>query len=67
MSPDRAYDDLTQQELTDEIRGLDTEIESCQNSLAKLRKELKQKTYLRESLIEICARKTQVKGWRSKT
>lgn len=64
MSPDKAYDDLTAEELADEIAGLDLEIEACQTVIAKARKSLKQKTDLRESLIEIISRSRQVKGWR---
>lgn len=63
MSPDKAYDDLTVEELADEIAGLDAEIESCQNYIAKLKKSIKQKSDLRESLLEILARSKQVKGW----
>ncbi len=63
MSPDKAYVDLTDEELADEIAGLDSEIDSCQNSIAKLRKNLKDKQNLRESLIEILSRKKQIKGW----
>jgi prefoldin subunit 5 len=58
-----SYDDLSSQELADEIAGLDKEIEDCQASLGKLRRSLKQKQDLRESLIEICTRKKQAKGW----
>lgn len=64
MSPEKAYDDLTPEELADEISGLDREIDSCQTTLSKIRKSLKQKMSLRESLIEISARHRQVRGWR---
>jgi uncharacterized coiled-coil protein SlyX len=58
-----SYDDLTIEELADEIAGLDKEIEDCQASLAKMRRSLKQKQELRESLIDIVSTRTQVKGW----
>ncbi len=61
-----SYDDLTIEELADEIAGLDKEIDNCQASLAKQRRSLKQKEDLRESLIEIVARRRNIKGW-SKT
>ena len=58
-----SYDDLTAEELSDEIAGLDKEIEDCQASIAKARRSLKQKQDLRDNLIEICSRKRQVRGW----
>lgn len=58
-----SYDDLSSEELADEIAGLDKEIEGCQASLVKLKRSLRQKQDLRETLIEICTRKQQVKGW----
>ncbi len=58
-----SYDDLTIEELADEIAGLDKEIENCQASLAKQRRGLKQKEDLRESLIEIVSRRRSIKGW----
>lgn len=58
-----SYDDLSLEELADEISGLDKEIEDCQASLAKQRRSLKQKEDLRESLIEIISRRRNVKGW----
>jgi len=61
-----SYDDLTIEELADEISGLDKEIENCQASLAKQRRSLRQKEDLRESLIEIVARRRNIKGWSKK-
>jgi uncharacterized small protein (DUF1192 family) len=58
-----SYDDLTVEELTDEISGLDKEIENCQASLAKMRRGLKQKEDLRETLIDILSRRKGIKGW----
>lgn len=58
-----SYDDLTIEELADEIAGLDKEIENCQASLAKQRRSLKQKEDLRESLIDIVSRRKNIKGW----
>ena len=63
MSPDKAYDDLTPQDLADEISGLDGEIESYQKSIGNLRRLIKQKEGLRDSLIEIWSRHKQIKGW----
>lgn len=61
-----SYDDLTIEEIADEISGLDKEIENCQASLAKQRRSLRQKEDLRESLIEIVARRKNIKGWSKK-
>lgn len=58
-----SYDDLTVEELADEISGLDKEIENCQASLAKQRRSLRQKEDLRESLIDIVTRRKNIKGW----
>lgn len=58
-----SYDDLTIEELTDEISGLDKEIENCQASLAKMRRSLKQKEDLRESLLDIVSRRKGSRGW----
>jgi prefoldin subunit 5 len=66
MSPEKAYEDLTPQELADEVAGLDDEIESCQNSLGKIRRAIKQKQDLRESLIEILTRSSQMRGWQTR-
>ncbi len=57
-----SYDDLTSQELADEIAGLDKEIEDCQASLARTRRSLKQKQELRENLIDIWTRKAPCKA-----
>jgi uncharacterized small protein (DUF1192 family) len=61
-----SYDDLTTEELSDEIAGLDQEIEDCQASIARARRSLKQKQDLRDTLIELCSRKRQVRGWQRK-
>ena len=68
MNPntDISYGDLSPQELADEIAGLDKEIESCQASLAKLRRSLKQKEELRDSLVQIAAHLNTTKGWLKK-
>ena len=58
-----SYDDLSSEELADEIAGLDKEITDCQATLAKIRRSLRQKEELRENLIEISTRRKQVKGW----
>ena len=63
MTYELNYSDLTPQELADEIAGLDEEIASCQATLAKMKKSLKQKQNLRESLIDICSRRMQIRGW----
>lgn len=63
MTHDTSYDDLSSQEIADELAGLDQEIEDCQVSIGKLRRSLKQKQDLRDSLIDIWSRKKQVKGW----
>lgn len=57
------YGDLSDEELADEIAGLDREIENCQATLRKIVKGLKSKTQLRESLIDIASKKKQFKGW----
>lgn len=63
MSPEKAYDDLAPEDLADEIYGLDSEIESYQKSIGNLRRLIKQKEGLRDSLVEIWSRHKQIKGW----
>lgn len=67
MNADKlSYGDLSFQELSDEISGLDKEIEDCQVSLAKLKRNLKQKQQLRDTLIEIASNKTKIKRWHTR-
>lgn len=65
MSHDQElYEDLSTEELADEIAGLDKEIEGLQASIAKNRRCMKQKDELRETLIDILAANKQGKRWK---
>ena len=57
------YDELSSEELYDEIQGLDKEIANCQGTITKVRKALRQKQELQDTLIDIWTRKSTLKGW----
>jgi hypothetical protein len=65
MSHDQElYEDLSTEELADEIAGLDKEIEGLQVSIARNKRCLKQKDELRETLIDLLAINKQGKRWK---
>lgn len=65
MSHDQEfYEDLSAEELADEIADLDKEIENLRVSITRNKRCLKHREELRESIIDILTTVKQAKGWK---